>query len=299
MNEQNCELACGLVSKTYINQGLQGLTGRQKLVKTILASRRLLDHGLDEASIEGLMGDLACMDSNMFLDNVGAGEREGRVACPLVARRNYRLTHGIGRSGDVAAEQPKAAGSSLLVKICHLLAADALSCAGLLDLGPVTVLPTATGMTLTLTLLALRPTRPEAKFVIWSRIDQKTCLKAIQAAGFTPAIIELVQVGDELKTNLEAISAKIEELGPDLVAAVMTTTSCFAPRAPDSIVEVAKLCKEHSIPHIVNHAYGVQSRALCELVTSAWRKGRVDAIVSSTDKNFNVPGETCPRLLAA
>ena len=289
MNESNCKIACSLVSKTYITQGLQGLTARQKIVKALLSSRKLPERGMDEASIEGLINDLACMDSNLFLDNVGAGEREGRVACPLVARRNYRLAHGIGRSGDVAAEQPKAAGSSLLVKITNLLAADALFSAGLLDLGPVSVLPTATGMTLTLTLLALRPTRPQAQYVIWSRIDQKTCLKAVQAAGYFPCIIELVQDGDELRTDLEAIKSKIKELGPDRIAAVMTTTSCFAPRAPDRVVEVAKMCKDASIPHVINHAYGIQSRSLCELVTSAWRKGRVDAIVSSTDKNFCVP----------
>lgn len=49
------------------------------------------------------------MDSNNFLHNVGVGEREGRVACPMVARRHFRLAHGIGRSGDIAAEQPKVA----------------------------------------------------------------------------------------------------------------------------------------------------------------------------------------------
>eukprot|EP00983_Pelagomonas_calceolata_P098877 1158397-Pelagomonas_calceolata.AAC.4 len=54
-----------------------------------------------------LWQDCALMDSNNFLDNVGAGEREGRVACPLVARQHYHLAHGIGRSGDIAAEQPK------------------------------------------------------------------------------------------------------------------------------------------------------------------------------------------------
>ncbi len=47
------------------------------------------------------------MDSNNFLDSVGVGEREARVASELVARRHYRLAHGIGRSGDVSAEQPK------------------------------------------------------------------------------------------------------------------------------------------------------------------------------------------------
>lgn len=48
------------------------------------------------------------MDSNNFPENVGVGEREARVGCPLVARRHYRLAHGIGRSGDLTAEQPKA-----------------------------------------------------------------------------------------------------------------------------------------------------------------------------------------------
>lgn len=51
--------------------------------------------------------DAASMDSNNFLDNIGVGEREARVASGLVARRHYRLAHGMGRSGDVAAEQPK------------------------------------------------------------------------------------------------------------------------------------------------------------------------------------------------
>ena len=71
------------------------------------------------------------MDSNNFLDNVGVGEREARVACPLVARRHYHLAHGIGRSGDLCAEQPKAAGSSLLAKLTVCLVGDAMRMAGL------------------------------------------------------------------------------------------------------------------------------------------------------------------------
>ena len=66
------------------------------------------------------------MDSNNFLGNAGVGEREGRVECALVARRHYYLSHGIGRSGDIAAEQPKAAGSSLISKLTRVLALDAI-----------------------------------------------------------------------------------------------------------------------------------------------------------------------------
>jgi hypothetical protein len=41
------------------------------------------------------------------------------------------------------------------------------------------VLPLATGMALSMTLFALQKSRPNAKRVLWPRIDQKTCLKAI------------------------------------------------------------------------------------------------------------------------
>ena len=40
MNKDNCELACGLVSRSYISQGQQAIARRQKLVKTLLSSRR-------------------------------------------------------------------------------------------------------------------------------------------------------------------------------------------------------------------------------------------------------------------
>ncbi len=51
----------------------------------------------------------------------------------------------------------------------------------------------------------------------------------------------------------------------------------------------AKLCAIHGIAHVVNNAYGVQSAALCALLTAACRRGRVDAFVQSTDKNFMAP----------
>ena len=68
-----------------------------------------------------------------------------QVYSSLVARRHYRLSHGVGRSGDVAEAQPKAAGSSLLAKLCHTLAGDALRLAGLGNSRASLVLPMATG----------------------------------------------------------------------------------------------------------------------------------------------------------
>lgn len=289
MDSDNCKIACQLISQTYINQGSQALTRRRKLIKTLLSQRRMPATGWDDASIELFLQEVALMDGNNFIDNVGLGEREARVASELVARRHYRLAHGIGRSGEVAAEQPKAAGSSLLAKLTNSLVADALSIAGIGDLGPVLTLPLATGMALTLTMLALRERRPQARYVIWPRIDQKTCLKCITAAGYEPVVVSMALQGDQLVTDLHAVDAAIRKVGAEAIACVLTTTSCFAPRAPDDVVGIARLCARFDFPHVINNAYGVQSAALCALITSAWRKGRVDAIIQSTDKNFMVP----------
>jgi len=65
---------------------------------------------------------------------------------------------------------------------------------------------------------------------VWSRIDQKTCLKSITAANLEPVVVELLSQGDELVTDVEGIRAAVMRLGADSVAAVVTTTSCFAPR---------------------------------------------------------------------
>jgi O-phospho-L-seryl-tRNASec:L-selenocysteinyl-tRNA synthase len=60
-------------------------------------------------------------------------------------------------------------------------------------------------------------------------------------------------------------------------------------RASDDVVGVAKLCARLGVPHVINNAYGVQARGLCAMVSAAARRGRVDAVVQSTDKNFMVP----------
>lgn len=48
------------------------------------------EEGWSESTVELFLSELAVMDSNNFLGNCGVGEREGRVASSLVARRHYR-----------------------------------------------------------------------------------------------------------------------------------------------------------------------------------------------------------------
>jgi len=209
----------------------------------------------------------------------------------------------VGRSGDLCAAQPKAPGSSLLARLAHTLALAAVRACGVTRASAALVVPCATGLTMALVLRAVEaraaarggaagglPAGP--RYVLWSRIDQKSCFKALRLAGLTPVVVELARGGggsEELRTDEPALRAALARLPPGSVAAVVTTTSCFAPRAPDDVVAVARLCAEAGVPHVVNHAYGLQLGGACHALDEACRVGRVDAFVSSTDKNFMVP----------
>ncbi|KAL8583987.1 hypothetical protein ACOMHN_048594 [Nucella lapillus] len=289
MNAESRKLCEKFVPASYIGQGEQARHAHENKVKHLLQHRKLPAEGWDDQTIELLLQELAVMDSNNFPDNCGVGEREGRIASQLVARRHYRLAHGIGRSGDITAVQPKAAGSSVLMKLTNSLALDAIKLSGVQSVAGCFVVPMATGMALVLCMSTLRLKRPKAKYVLWPRIDQKSCFKSMVTAGFEPVVIENCLEGDELSTDLEALTSKIEELGPDNILCVMTTTSCFAPRIPDKLEEVGTICKSRDIPHLINNAYGLQSSKCTHLIQQTARVGRVDAFVQSTDKNFMVP----------
>jgi len=171
--------------------------------------------------------------------------------------------------------------------------------------GPATAgltLPLCTGMSISLILSSIRdalPTEADRRrrnVVLWSRIDQKSCLKAIVAAGMTPIVVPTTIKGDAVVTDMDAMGRLLaeynnghgeKELGA--ILAVVTTTSCFAPRVPDRIDEVAKLCEGFNVAHVINNAYGLQCPEICRLLNRSCVVGRVDAIVCSMDKNFLVP----------
>ncbi|KAH9144095.1 hypothetical protein AeRB84_011943 [Aphanomyces euteiches] len=291
--ETNLNLAGAFVDAAYIRQGGESMRTREKQLTSLLAQRKLPAQGWDDLSIQLLLMELAQMDSNNFAHNAGAGEREARVASALVANRCFHLAHGVGRSGDICAVQPKAAGSSLMVQLTNVLVKDILHLAGIQNAKCAIVLPVATGMALTLSLLTLQAKARAAghtskRYVLWPRIDQKSCFKSMVTAGLEPVVIENKLEGDELRTDLEALEAAIERLGVENILCVMSTTSCFAPRGFDRVEDIAQLCLQHDIGHVINNAYGVQSSKCTHLVNQAFRVGRVDACIQSTDKNFLV-----------
>ena len=110
MNERTFELAQAFVGRAYAGQAQQARKTREKLIETLLTQRRLPDAGWDDPTIELFLAELATMDSNNFIDNIGVGEREARVYSSLVRQRHFHFGHGIGRSGDIAAVQVCAVG---------------------------------------------------------------------------------------------------------------------------------------------------------------------------------------------
>ena len=99
--------------------------------------------------------------------------------------------------------------------------------------------------------------------------------------------------GDELQVDLEAVEAKIESLGAKNILCLLSTTSCFAPRAADDLPALAEVLSANGIPHLINNAYGVQSSKCMHLIQESARVGgdraKLNLFVQSTDKNLMVP----------
>ncbi|KAG8190429.1 hypothetical protein JTE90_009266 [Oedothorax gibbosus] len=272
----------------YSDQALQCFESRRRKILNLFNKKQCPDEGWREDEIEVLLHEISMMDSNNFLGSCGVGEREARFASSIVARRHFYMGHGIGRSGDITEVQPKAAGSSLIGQLTNCMALDLLRSIGLPSLKRCIVVPMATGMSMLLCLRMFHSQRPRGKYVIWPRLDQKSCFKCILAAGLEPVVIKNVNIDDGLMGCVEDIESNIKSLGAENIVCVLSTVSSFAPKVPDNLTDIGKLCKDYDIPHMVNNAYGIQCPAYLETIEQA-SKTRLDLFVSSTDKNFMVP----------
>ena len=200
-NDANQRLCESLVSTSYVRQADEASKRQTKLFSQLVSNRKLPTDGWNEQVIESFLLELSQLDSNNFLDNCGVGEREGRVYSKLVQRRNFSLHHGIGRSGDVSADQPKAIGSSIIAKLANILVADAMKISGLQSIDSTTtlLLPLCTGMSLCSVFNALRAHQREEQnakederqnTIVWTRLDQKTCIKSILASGYDVCVVD-------------------------------------------------------------------------------------------------------------
>jgi O-phospho-L-seryl-tRNASec:L-selenocysteinyl-tRNA synthase len=285
------------IPKSHSTVGLSNLIASSKAHKSLLIHRRLPDVGWSDVQIQSFLYLISTLDTNNKSHEkhgrrwCGVGEREGRIYSSLVAHRHYGLSHGMGRSGDITEPQPKAVGSSVLVQLTLYLTLDAMRRGAGLDAQTSAayglLLPLCTGMSMSLVLSSLRSEGKDV--VLWSRIDQKSCFKAISTAGLQCIMVPTCLKDQQVMTDLVAMNKLLDQYRGRVVA-VVTTTSCFAPRIPDAVDHVARLCAQNDgVAHIINHAYGLQCDKTCKLLNRACAVGRVDAIVCSMDKNFLVP----------
>ena len=253
-------------------------------IRILWDQRKIPEEGWNDETIELCLKLFAGMDTDKDPKAVRIGEREARVASPLISKLSYGFNHGIGRSGDIAAPQPKAPGTSILYQITNRLALQALKKFGIPNLISAIVVPLSTGMSIGLSFSAIRK-KVDHKIVLCPRIDHTSPIKGLELAGFTPRIIESRLEGDAVQVNPEDIVQNIDKE----TVAILSTTTFFPPRESDNIKEIAKIAQELGLYHIINNAYGVQSRKIMKQIQGAIDAGRVDAIIQSTDKNFLTP----------
>lgn len=273
-----------------LDRGQIVLNTFMKPIKTLFEQKSVPKESWSDEQIEYLLQTLSNMDTDKDRNAARVGEREARIVSKLHMKTSAGFCHGVGRSGFLTAPQPKAPGGSIMYEIANYLARDTLRKFGLPNITEAIVVPLCTGMSLSLTLGALKPNGGGNKTninrkVIVPQIDHKSLLKAITLMGFTPKTIKGKIFGDSVRIPIEDIKKGIDNDS----YAVISVTSFFPPREPDDIKEISKIAEENDLIHIVINAYGVQSPEWMKLIRSAIDAGRVDAVIQSTDKNFLTP----------
>lgn len=274
----------GSIPNNMIQRGLTVFKERYKPVKILLVQRKVPDEGLSDDLIKAFIYFLSSMDTDKDPKASRVGEREARVASKFLEELSGGFNHGVGRSGDLVSPQPKSPGSSVMYYLANKLALDALRKFGLPGVESAFVLPFATGMALALILSVVREKTGKTE-VIYPRADHKSPLKAIKLVGMKAKILDGVVVGDAVRIPVENIEKAVSKD----TAAIVSTTTFFPPREPDDVVEIAKIAYKYDVFHVINNAYGVQSREVMKSIQRAIDNGRVDAVVQSTDKNFLTP----------
>ncbi len=274
-----------LIPKNMLRRSETTLGALLGPLRKVLHQRRFLDESLSDFQIDLILKVLASLDTDKDPEAARVGEREARIASPLVSELAAGFNHGIGRSGHVTAPQPKAPGASIMQQIVNQVALDAMKRLGVPNVRYGIVLPLSTGMSLALVAAALRQ-HYNVKKILFPRIDHTSPKRAIAIAGVDLEITPTVLNDDAVDADLGYLENAISR---EDNTAVLATTTFFPPRTPDPIKEIAKLCQSHDVPLFVNNAYGVQSLEIMQTIRSAIDAGRVDMIIQSGDKNFLTP----------
>ncbi len=273
------------IPKSMRQRGRTTVDSLMSPIRDVLNRRRFPEKGLTDLQLEMMFQLLSSLDTDKDPEAARVGEREARIASPFIGRLSAGFNHGVGRSGKLAAPQPKAPGASLMQQVANSVALDAIRKLGLSNMKSGIVTPLSTGMSIALILSALRREHG-TKQVLFPRIDHTSPHRAIAFAGLEKVVVPTLIEGDAVRVDLDELQRQIEETES---SAVLATTTFFPPREPDPVKDIAKSCAKHDVPLVINNAYGVQSDRIMSEIRSAADAGHVTAVVQSSDKNFLAP----------
>ncbi|MBN2229610.1 MAG: O-phosphoseryl-tRNA(Sec) selenium transferase [Candidatus Thorarchaeota archaeon] len=274
-----------IIPESMTRRGHTAIDAFTAPIRDVLNRRIFPDVALTDDQLRLMIQILSSMDTDKDPKAARVGEREARIASPFIGSLSAGFNHGIGRSGQLTAPQPKAVGASLMQQVANNVALDAIRKLGLSNTQAGLVTPLSTGMTIALVLSALRR-ELGIKTVLYPRIDHISPQRGISLTGLIELPVLTTIRGDAVNTDLSDLEKKISK---NESCAVLSTTTFFPPREADPVKDIAKLCSANDIPFIINNAYGVQSEATMSLIRSAIDAGRVDAVIQSSDKNFMAP----------
>ncbi|ACX72317.1 O-phosphoseryl-tRNA(Sec) selenium transferase [Methanocaldococcus vulcanius M7] len=276
----------GLLPEHMEHRGKLTLKENLKIVENILEQRKIPEVGIDEEHIKLLLRLLSFMDTDKDPNVIQIGEREARVYTKLQRDSVFDFCHGVGRSGNLTDPQPKAPGASAMYKLTNKILESFLKFLGLKVNAIAT--PVATGMSLALCLSASRK-KYGSNVVIYPYASHKSPIKATSFIGMRMRLVETVLEGHIVKVDVGEIEDAIKrEIKDKNNPVVLSTLTFFPPRKSDDVVEISKICEDYNIPHIINGAYAIQNFYYIDKLKKAL-KYRVDAIVSSSDKNLFTP----------
>lgn len=100
----------GLIPENMLERGIIVLESQLDPLRILFEQRKIPEEGWSDPQIKFLLTVLSMMDTDKDTQAARVGEREARVASPLVSELAADFCHGIGRSGEISAAQPKALG---------------------------------------------------------------------------------------------------------------------------------------------------------------------------------------------
>ena len=185
-------------------------------VRDVLNRRIFPEKGMTDPQLELMVQILSSMDTDKDPEAARVGEREARVASPFVASLAADFNHGIGRSGDVIAPQPKAAGASLMQNVANNVALDAIRQLGLPNIRSGMIVPLSTGMSIALVLSAFRR-KFGVKRVLFPRIDHKSPSRGIALSGLEELSVPTILDSDCVRTDMDHFHQMIKNNGSVII----------------------------------------------------------------------------------